>query len=617
MTRPHKTWRSKQTSNGDATALHLVSPAKLRFVISLICLFFVAIALFLVRWQLVDYDRFATLAKSRLKSSTIPALRGDILARDGSILSYSEPRFDIFLYRDDRNGLEAAEKAGRQTRAEFIDKVAEILQLTPDEFSTKIETGSKWIKIADRVTLDTRDKLLNVPTDKDPEISLDGLTAQTTQVRVYPEGRLASHVIGYLGKDDLGNSIGSNGLEQYFDGILKPQDGVTSVQTDSNQKIIAKVDNLVKEARRGTSLKTTIDKNIQHKAEVVLRQGVEKFNAKAGTVIIIDPRTGAVVSMANYPDFDPADYGNVESNKILRNAAITDPYEIGSVGKIFTMSAAVDQGKVGPDTIVINGHKGCMKIVDDRSVCTDDKKPQGPLTATEAMIKSDNLGLFATANLIGSEKLASYLDLFGMGKRTNVQLSGEDSGYIKPGYQWNEADLAAYSYGHSYFQTALQAIMGVGALANDGKIMEPMIVSDLVYPDGTSRSYSPRVVTEVLKEKSVEEMGEIMYKVFLNNIKGTPYSKLSRYDIGMKSGTALIPFNSLAEPQNIAGYSDEVSSTYVGYDASDKNTFVMLVNLSEPQTSPFKLSYYNARLVWLDLFMQIKDDLGVPEVYAN
>jgi cell division protein FtsI/penicillin-binding protein 2 len=587
---------------------------KLKFLTLCIIISIISLSVFLFRWQVVEYNDYLQLAESRFQRKELPALRGDILARDGSVLAYSEPRFNIFVYKNAEHGLVAAENAGKQTRQEFIEKVSEVLEMKPEDLTTKLDQNSQWIEIAENVTREQRDLVMSIPTDVNAKLYLDGLSFEDASVRIYPEQQLASHVIGFYGKDDNGDGQGRSGLEQYFDGLLKPQKGISSVETDSKQNVIAGSDNFIKDAKRGSAIKTTIDKNIQAKVEQKLADAVQKYKARSGTVIVVDPRTGEIIALANYPTYDPNFYYKANDPTARGDIAITNPYEIGSVGKIFTMSAAVDQGKVLPNTIVINGHKGCEEIIEQRVICTYDKKPQGPLTATDAMIKSDNLALFATSQLVGGDKLSEYLVKFGMGQSTGVQLSGEDSGFIKPRSQWNQADLATYSYGHSYSQTALQSIMGVAALANNGKRMEPMIVDQIINSDGTTRTYEPKVVAEVVTPKTTKIMGDIMYEVFKNNIPEKQYKSLSKYRIGMKSGTALIPYTSLTPRVEKVGYSEEVNTTYVGFDGSDKNTFVMLVNLSEPQTNP-KLSFNNARYLWLDTFKDIKDDLGVPEVY--
>jgi cell division protein FtsI/penicillin-binding protein 2 len=577
---------------------------------------FLAVSIFLFRWQIIEHERFQAQASSRLVKQEVSALRGDILARDGSVLSYSEPRFDIYVYMDNKHGLLAAENANRQTRPEFTRKVSELLEIDEEGLINLLGQDQKWIKIADKVTKEDRDKLLSIPTDIDPELYLDGLDYLDTAIRNYPEGDLAAHVLGFVGKDEFGHDVGVSGLEQYFNGLLKPQVGISTLETDSNQNIIAISNNRLREARRGATITITIDKNIQEKVETLLEQGVERYMAKSGTVIVVDPRTGEIIAMANYPDFDPGNYEKETDTRVFRNHAITSPYEIGSVGKVYTMSAAVDQDKVQPQTVVIQGHSGCQEIIEKRVICTYDKKPQGALTATEALIQSDNLALFATAELIGEQEFANYLEDFGLGRRTKIQLAGEDAGFIKSGDKWNEADLAAYSYGHSYFQTTLQAIMGAGVLANEGKLMEPMIVKEISDSADKKRVYEPRVVTQVIKPESAETMSNMLYEVFKSNLYEAKYKDLAKYKIAMKSGTALIPYTALDPPQSKAGYSNEVNSTYVGYDASSLNTFIMLVNLSEPQTVP-KLSYNNARILWLDLFNEIKNDLGVPTVYEH
>jgi cell division protein FtsI/penicillin-binding protein 2 len=592
-----------------------LDPKKLRLLSVGIAVFFIAVVVFIYRWQIKDHAYFMALASSRMVQKEIPSIRGSIEASDGSVLAYSEPRFNIYVYMDEKQGLLAAENAGRQSRSEFLEKVSGVLDIEEEDLKENLEKDSKWIKIAEKVTKETRDDLITIPSNVDAEVFLDGINYEDTSIRVYPEETLASHIVGFVGKNDFGEEYGASGLEQYFDGILKPQAGISSLETDSNQNVIALSDIDLRQSRRGATIKTTIDKNIQVKVEKLLKEGVEKYMARSGTVIVYDPRTGEVISLANYPDFDPGEYFNVEDSSVLGNIAVTNPYEIGSVGKVYTMSAAVDQGKVNPQTVVIDGHDGCQEIIEKKIICTYDKKPQGALTATEAMIKSDNLALFSTAEMVGEKRLANYLEAFGLGEKTQIQLSGEDSGYIKDGDKWNEADLAAYSYGHSYFQTTMQATAGLGVLANDGKRMEPMIVKELIESDGTVRRYEPKVIEKVLKPESTETMAEILYEVYKHNLSyDSKYDGLEVYRIGMKSGTALIPYTALNPPKSKPGYSDEVNATYIGYDASDKNTFMMLVNLSEPQTQP-KLSYNNARKLWLDIFIEIKDDLGVPVVY--
>ncbi len=597
---------SKKTTN-----VNTLSPGKLRLVFMGLVLAFCMVGLFLFRWQVLDHEKYSELAASRYFQQETKALRGDILARDNSILSYSEPRFDVFVYKNAKHGLLAAESAGRQTRQEFLQKVSKTLEMSQEELSSLLDQDSQWIKIADKVNLDKKNELIALPTEKAPDITLDGILFEESSERIYPEDDLAAHVLGFLGKDEFGTEVGAAGIEQYFHGVLRPQSGISSLETDSNQNIIAISNNQIREARRGAAVRTTIDKNLQRIVQKQLAQSVERFSARSGSVIIMDPRTGEILAMANYPDFSPKEYFKADEYKILGNSTITTPYEIGSVGKIFTMAAAVDQGKVDASTIVINGHKGCQEIIEGRIICTYDKKPQGPMTSVDAMIKSDNLALFATASLIGEEKLAQYLENFGMGRQTGIQLSGEDSGFIKPYKSWNQADLATYSYGHSYTQTALQSIVGVSALANKGNIMEPMIVSQIIDEDGRTRTYTPKPRNRVLTESGTQKMAEILNAVYKSNIPESKYQHLGKYKIGMKSGTATIPFSALANPIDKAGYSNEVNSTYVGYDASEQNTFVMLVNLSEPQTNP-KVSFNNARYLWLDIFDQIKDIIGVP-----
>jgi cell division protein FtsI/penicillin-binding protein 2 len=274
------------------------------------------------------------------------------------------------------------------------------------------------------------------------------------------------------------------------------------------------------------------------------------------------------------------------------------------------MSAALDQRVIQPDTVVTKGHSGCTIIKEnerDWKVCTYDKRPMGQMTATQAIVNSDNLALYEIMKLVGREKFNEYLKAFGIGRRTDIDISGESSGILKDISEWTNVDSATYAYGHGYQMTSIQAITGIGAIANDGKLMRPYIVSKVVQSDGETEQFAPTVVNEPITKATSEKMKSMLYEVYKSNLDESRYKSLASYRIAMKSGTALIPY------KDKAGYSDEINATYVGFDTSEKKTFIMLIKLEEPK-SVERLSYYSARIVWLDTFIQIKDYLGVPKM---
>jgi len=584
-----------------------VAGSKIKILSICIHVFFLLNVAFLFRWQVLEYDKYNALARERIVDNKIPEIRGEILASDGTALAYSEPRFNIVVYKTE---LEFAEKHNKQTRREFVDKVSQSLQIEPGELEKALNTNSSWITIKRLIFFDQKESVLNLKRDSAPDAELMGLRVENTSQRVYPYDALACHVIGFVGKNPVGESVGSAGLEHYWEGLLKEQEGYNLSEVDSFGNIIP-LDNLHKiDARRGAAVYTTIDKNLQQKAEEKIEKGVKKYRAKSGSIIIMNPKTGAIMALANYPEYNLNEYNKVENADDFKNVAISDPAELGSVGKAFTMAAALNEGKIEPNTVVTKGHSGCTTVKEkerDWKVCTYDKKPKGAMTATQALVDSDNLALYEISKLIGPQKLHDYLAAFGIGSRTDVDMSGESDGVLRDADKWSNVDSATYSYGHGYQMTPLQAITGIGSIANDGNLMRPYVVSKVIESDGTVKEYRPTVVNKPVTVNTANKLREMMYEVFKSNLDENRYKSLSKYKIGMKSGTATIPY------KDKAGYSSDINATYIGFDESDDATFIMLVKLEAPQAVE-KLSYYSARIVWLDTFVQIKDYLGVPKI---
>ncbi|MFQ5493214.1 MAG: peptidoglycan D,D-transpeptidase FtsI family protein [Candidatus Dojkabacteria bacterium] len=572
-----------------------------------------------MRWQIFESEEFIAIANERYRDTKIPSLRGSILAKDGSSLAFSEPRFDAYVWIPE---LELAERRGYQTQEEFVETISSVLGYKEEDLEKLLESGPLWIKIGDKINVNKRNKLIGTKL-RDSERSLQGIQFEYVNRRIYPERRLASHVVGFVGSSTSGSRVGVGGLEQYWEGSLKPQEGFEIGEFDSFGNPITLGDSTPLEPKPGVTLVTTIDKTLQGKLEVNLKRAVEKYESDSATGVIMNPVTGAVMAMASYPNFNPERYFMEQDGAVFGNRAITVPYEIGSVAKIFTVASALDLETLGPTSKVLpNGHKGCeiisphpkpgascfnkddLKDID--CICTYDRKANpNPITLSSAVIDSDNIAFRHIALTMTYEEFYNYLSAFGIGESTEVDLAGESTGLLKPFENWNYADQAVYSYGHSYEITPLQAVTGVAVIANGGNRMQPYLVSQVIDADGKVTDFNPRVVEEVIKPITAETVAEIMHEVFKRNIPENHYQFLDEYYIALKSGTALIPYT------DRVGYSDEINTTYVGFDASPEKRFVMLIKLEKPQVG--ELSFYNAREVWLDTFKDIKGDLGVPK----
>lgn len=593
---------------------------KIRIIYIFYFSFAILLVIFSIRWQIVRSAEFREIAQSRIVSSEINSQRGTIYAADGTTLAFSEPRFDAYIWV---KGIETLEDWNIQTREEFLNKVAPIIDKTPSELETLIRVNQEnttdspdWIKvdyfvIAESITPEQREALLDIRTDKDENIFVRGLEFEQTSKRIYPEDRLASHILGLttVNKDKV---VGTDGLEGQWNGILNPTKGIEIKESDAVGQAVASSLTQTIEPKPGSSIYITIDKKLQKIVEEQAKVAVERYEAEAGTIVVMDPKTGEIMALANFPDYNPntRDEDNIE---VFTNRALSKPYEIGSIGKVFTLAAVIEEGMVEKDDLIVpNGHDGCVFLTDDLGdLCTWDKKPQGPLKADECLIKSDNVCFFELSKMLEEDTFFSYLNRFGAGQKTGIDIIGESNGFIKDPASdelgWNIADVAAYSYGHGYSMNVMQAISGISAIPNNGIRMQPRFVSRIERPDGEIERFDPVALNNgerILSERTSRVMGEIMHDAYLSNIPDWEgwYHDLRNYNIGMKSGTALIatPF----------GYSDDVNVTHVGFDMSEERSFVMLVNLEKPKDK--QLSYYNSRIMWLDTFAAIKDHINVP-----
>lgn len=595
-----------------------------RIIIAGFTFFFLVLVIFLFRWQVFERDKFSSFAAGRYTESSIKSIRGEIYSRDGETLAYSEPTWDVFVYIPDLEIVEKeieGQRSAIQTRREFIEKVSLVLDVSPSDIEDKLNSGSLWIKIADKIDYEKVEELKHMPTDayKD-KVYITGLNFEFTSKRIYPEGDLAPHVIGFMGLDHNSNPIGRVGLESYYNGVLESQDGYVSHEKDQFGNTIALSESIFIRPKRGSSIKTTIDNRLQRKLQDKLCEGVEKYQAESGSAVIIDPRTGEILALANCPTFNQEKYYEVKDGNVFSNRAIVVPYEVGSIAKVFTMSAAVEELGIKGSDIIIEGHNGCREIVasnfderDVRTICTADRKPQGPLTATEALIKSDNLAFVNLSEKLGKQKMHDYLRAFGVGELSGIDLNGESIGYLPElddEYAWHPVDMAVFAYGHGYQMNLVQATRGIATIANHGYLMKPYVVSEIQHSDGTKKEFKPEALRKVVSDSTAQTVKEMMEELFIEHAK-EGYGYLSNYPIAAKSGTALIPL------KDQAGYSSDANATYVGFDTSEDSKFIMAIKLEAPQAVE-KLSFYSARPLWMETFNEIKDLLGVkPKEETN
>lgn len=573
-------------------------------IVYLVLLFFVGIIIvFLFRWQIIEYDRYRVMANQRVKDSQLASLRGSILAADGSPLAYSIPVYDVYAYIPE---MEDAEEMFLQTRDEFIAKVSTTLGIEESDLREKLSSDSLYTAVAKEITTEKKDELENLYTDKNFNKRLIGLHYEPSEKRIYPDGQLSSQVIGFVGKNVLGDDVGRNGIEGYWNGDLSWKKGFIIEETDSfgNQILTGKYEPIFPKV--GRSVRLTLDRGLQRIVERKIKEGVERWNAKSGTVIIMSPKTGEILAMANYPTYDPNTYWQETDFEVFKNRAVSDSYEFGSVGKCFTAAAAIDLKRVSPKAIIFEHHDGCTHVLEEKEICTASKEPAGPMTLTDVLAYSDNIGAFFTAEKVGNEDFYKYLREFGFGTKTNVGLAEESTSLLKPGDQWNRADLAAYSYGQGYSGTPIQIISAISTIPNEGVRMQPYIVSK-IYDEDETIEIEPRKASQPITKESAITVNSMLTEVFNRNGSKHQFKELLNYQLAGKSGTA-----SVLADNGLRYAEDKVNVTFVGWDSSENSKFVMLIKLQEPEGAPY--SVQSVQPLWMETFLEIKDHLGVMPI---
>ncbi len=401
-------------------------------------------------------------------------------------------------------------------------------------------------------------------------LNIQGVNSSLETWRHYPNNTLACHLTGFVGM--VGETkVGQYGLEGYYQDLLKGKQGFFKGQRDTAGYRIPSLNQKLEPAEDGAVLVLTIDQNIQFKAEKELKEVIERWDAESGTVIIMEPQTGAIRAMASWPVFDPNEYSQVESMGVFLNPSIQKVYEPGSVFKPITMAAGLDSGHISPETVYQD--KGQLSL-GGGIIKNVDGKVYNQQTMTQVLEKSLNTGAVFVQQKIGEETFKDYVQRFNFNLPTGIDLAGEIGGNISNLYTGREMNLANISFGQGITVTPLGLITALAAIANRGELMHPFIVEKIVYPNGREEVTSPSSVKEVISQKTAENLVKMMVSVVDNGF-GKP-AKIDGYSIAGKTGTAQVP------DFEVGGYSDETIHTFVGFAPAFDPEFIILIKLDKP-----------------------------------
>jgi len=518
---------------------------------------FGVIVLRLFYWQVIAAGALARAASAQhFIELTIPASRGGIVDRNGNPLVINQPAFLAF-----------GEPRNIENVRQFSEKVSPPLLLDVEETVAKLsEQNRVWVPLKHKVELSVTNAL--------KALELKGLGFEKEPKRFYPEASTAAHLLGFVGSDTNGIDTGYFGLEGYYDRQLRGISGSRRLEKDAHGAPILIGNEMRLSPEDGRTLVLHIDKAVQQMTEKRLREGINRYGAKEGTVVVIDPKTGGVLAMASYPNYDPRSYADFD-RMLYKNPVVGSTYEPGSTFKPLVMATAIDNNLVKPDTQM--DEDGPVQV-GPYFIRTWNNKYNGKITMTQVLERSSNVGMVFVARKLGRDKLIQAIKDYGFGRSTDIDLEDETSPALRPDDDWKEIDEYTASFGQGIAVTPIQMVRAVGALANGGRMMEPHIVSEIRDSRGKTVTIKPKVVREVVRPETASIVTEMMVSAVENG--DAKWAKPKGYRIAGKTGTAQIA---------VAGHYDESKTiaSFVGFAPADKPKFAILVTLREPTSSPW------------------------------
>ena len=508
----------------------------------------VAIEARLLYLQVVSHAEMTTRAnKQQLRTFNPPAKRGEILDRNGRVLAYS---VDADTIAADPSEVEHPEETGRLLCHALENCSAEKQR----DIVARLKRRGQFVYLERQVSPEAarRVKALDLP----------GIIFYKESRRYYPNRELAAHVLGYVGIDNKGLA----GLESAYDSRVRGQEGRILLHIDSKQR--ARAAREERPATAGDTLESTIDQYLQHIAERELRAGVDEFNAAGGTAIVMQPHTGEILALANWPTYNPNAFK--DADEIARkNRAIQDTYEPGSTFKLVTASAAFEEDLLDP-TDLIDCAPGFITFPGRKPI--RDVHPYGALTFEDVIVKSSNVGAIKAGLKIGPERLGRYINRFGFGQTLSPDFRGESSGIVWNPSRLDASGLASVSMGYQISVTPLQMVSAVSSVANGGTLIEPRIVRAFIR-NGRREPVQHKPVRRTVTPETAATMTQIMEAVVE---RGTAKAaQVEGFTVAGKTGTAAKLVN--------GRYSDyDYNVSFVGFVPSRKPVLAVIVMIDSP-----------------------------------
>jgi cell division protein FtsI (penicillin-binding protein 3) len=527
--------------------------------------------------QVVRYDQMMARADSQqMRTIEAPAKRGDIVDRNGHLLAFSVDAGSVFA--------DPAEIDDPEGTAALLCEALEECRTAEDRraIAKSLRKESRFVYIARKVSPAEEERIR--------QLDLEGVNLLPESRRFYPKREMLSHVLGYVGTDNIGLA----GLESTYDSQIRGLTGKVIVDKDAHRRTVSS--RVERHATSGASLELAVDQYLQNIAERELRRGIQENRAAGGSVVVMDPLSGDILALANWPTFNPNAFGRSDVD-VRRNRAVQDLYEPGSTFKVVTASAALEEGVVhledpidcAPGYITFGG-----RVVSD-------VHRYGVLSFTNVLVKSSNVGAIKVGLRLGPERLGRYVSRFGFGQTLAPDFRGENPGIVWDPAHLNASALASVAMGYQVGVTPLQMAAAVSSVANGGTLYEPHIVRAVVR-DGRRSGVAPKPIRRTISSRTAAELTAVMEAVVE---RGTATAaQIEGYTIAGKTGTA----------QKVVDgrYSQsEYNASFVGFLPSRRPRLTIVVVIDSPKAK----GYYGG-VIAAPIFQRIAEaslrHLGIP-----
>lgn len=541
-------------------------------------------------WQIAKADELSALGTSQYaKSLEILPARGDIRTSDNFPLATERVSYIIYanpkLVKDPQD---------------LANKLSPLLTIDAATISAKLVQDKYWVSLKTNAAEKDKQELLKAGLiNKDCSVGKDvAVGCEDTAARFYPEASTAAQLLGFVGKDSLGNDKGYSGLEGYYERQLQGRPGkATIIQDAHGNPIVARMNDLSTGAEDGRTLVLHVDRSIQFIAEQKLAEGIQKYGAESGMVAVMDPKTGGILAMTSFPSYDPRDYQNYNESLYI-NPFITSTYEPGSTFKPLVMAAALNEHLVKPETTCPICNQPVS--VGGYLIHTWNDQYFNNINMNDIIVHSDNTGMVYVAQQLGLDRMLSYIDRWGIGQLTNIDLQGEFAPEVKPKSEWYDTTLATAGFGQGITVTPMELLDAFASLANDGKRMEPHVVSQVVKSDGSTVSIPPKEIDEPFTPETTKVMTEILVNTV--NHGEAKYLRLPGYRVAGKTGTASIAKDGHYDP-------NKTIASFIGFAPADDPKFVMLVILNKPSSSIYGAE--TAAPIWFNIAKDMLTYYGI------